>query len=198
MKKLIILAVLVTAIGVNAQEAPNGQKLFESGRYEQAASVLASPASAPEAIYLAGQSYVRLNQPDAARAQFARLVALEGAAAWPLVGQSATAVVDGNAQAAIEAAMHAVETAPAQFHAQYQLGLAYSSAEQWEAAAAAFERAATIDPSFAYAHYYAGLAQSKVRRLDRMALHFEYFLRLAPEAPERPAVVSLMRSVRGH
>jgi hypothetical protein len=30
-----------------------------------------------------------------------------------------------------------------------------------------------------------------------MATHLEYFLKLAPEAPERTAVMSLMRSLRG-
>jgi hypothetical protein len=30
-----------------------------------------------------------------------------------------------------------------------------------------------------------------------MAKNLEYFLKLAPNAPERPAVMSLMQSVRG-
>jgi len=34
-------------------------------------------------------------------------------------------------------------------------------------------------------------------RPDRMANHFEAFLRLAPEAPERPEVIQIMRTVRG-
>ena len=86
--------------------------------------------------------------------------------------------------------------APGQFHPTYQLGLALSGAEQWAPAAAAFEKATAVDPAHAYAHYYAGLAYSKIRRVDLMARHFEYFLKLAPEAPERPAVTALMRSIR--
>ena len=86
--------------------------------------------------------------------------------------------------------------APTQFHPSYQLGLAYSAAEQWAPAAEAFETSTTIDPTFAYAHYYAGLAYSKIRQVSRMATHFEYFLKLAPDAPERSAVVTLMRRVR--
>ena len=87
--------------------------------------------------------------------------------------------------------------APDQFHPNYQLGLARSAAEQWEPAAAAFEKASSIDPAFAYAHYFAGLAYSRLRQIDRMATHLEYFLKLAPNAPEQPAVMALMRSVRG-
>jgi len=30
-----------------------------------------------------------------------------------------------------------------------------------------------------------------------MALHFEQFLKLAPEAPERPEVMQIIRTVRG-
>jgi hypothetical protein len=30
-----------------------------------------------------------------------------------------------------------------------------------------------------------------------MAIHFDRFLKLAPDAPERPEVMSIMRTVRG-
>jgi hypothetical protein len=49
----------------------------------------------------------------------------------------------------------------------------------------------------AYAHYYAGMAYNKAKRVDLMATHFERFLKLAPAAPERPVVESVMRTVRG-
>jgi hypothetical protein len=37
----------------------------------------------------------------------------------------------------------------------------------------------------------------EAKRVDRMATYFENFLKLAPNAPERPAVESIMRTVRG-
>jgi hypothetical protein len=37
----------------------------------------------------------------------------------------------------------------------------------------------------------------KAKRIDRMAVYFENFLKLAPNAPEKPAVESIMRTVRG-
>jgi hypothetical protein len=49
----------------------------------------------------------------------------------------------------------------------------------------------------AYAHYNAGMNFYKASRVDRMAVYFENFLKLAPNAPERPAVESIMRTVRG-
>jgi tetratricopeptide (TPR) repeat protein len=65
------------------------------------------------------------------------------------------------------------------------------------AAAEAFDRTIEANSRFAYAYYYAGLAYSKIDRADRMALRFETFLRLAPEAPERREVESILRTLRG-
>jgi hypothetical protein len=37
----------------------------------------------------------------------------------------------------------------------------------------------------------------RANRPDRMANHFEQFLKLAPDAPERPEVMQIMKTVRG-
>ena len=49
----------------------------------------------------------------------------------------------------------------------------------------------------AYAHYYAGHSYYETGRIDLMASFFESFLKLAPDAPERTSVESIMRTVRG-
>jgi len=41
------------------------------------------------------------------------------------------------------------------------------------------------------------LMHYRANRPDRMANHFEQFLKLAPEAPERPEVTQIMKTVRG-
>jgi lipoprotein NlpI len=64
-------------------------------------------------------------------------------------------------------------------------------------AASAFTKAAQLDPTFAAAHYYAGLANYRGKRIDLMTSNFETFVRLAPNAPERPEVESILRTVRG-
>ena len=69
--------------------------------------------------------------------------------------------------------------------------------QDWNEGAAAFDRAAELNPSMAYAHYYGGLMHYRANRPDRMANHFEQFLKLAPNAPERPEVLQIMRTVRG-
>lgn len=198
---LVTLTVLSAASASHAQEPADAKKLFEAGHWDQAIGAVNAQGEQPppESSYLAGQSYLRMDQADGARAQFAKLAAGvpdDAPTSWSLVGQSAAALIDGNAQLGVEKAQRAVEMASDQFHPHYQLGLAHAATEQWERAAEAFERASTIDPGFAYAHYYAGLAYSNVRQVSKMSTHFEYFLKLAPEAPERTAVVTLMRRVR--
>ena len=194
----VFIAVLNAYAIVRAQD-PSPQAHFDAGRYEDAINAVAAQSNpSPELIFLAGRSHIHLSRPGEARAQFERLSSgVDPATAWSLVGESAIALIDANHPLAIEKATQAASLAPDQFHPQYQLGLAQSAAEQWEPAAAAFEKASGIDPASAYAHYFAGIAYSRLRQIDRMASHLEYFLKLAPNAPEQAAVMSLMRSVRG-
>jgi len=198
--QIVPALVCVVAATVAAQPASSPQQLFESGQSEQALQVLAEQQAHGEAgpaeAYLAGLIAVKLDQPDRARAEFARLGAMEDQA-WVAIGASAIAVLDGDNELAREHAGQAVTAAPASFHAHYQLGLARSRFEDWGGSAAAFREAAELNPGFAYAHYYAGLSYSRIGRADRTSEHFERFLRLAPRAPERAAVESLMRTLRG-
>ena len=127
-----------------------------------------------------------------------RFASSEGAGdAWRSVGQSAVALIDGNRDAALEAARAAVARDAGLAAAQYQLGLVLEVRGESPAAADAFVRAAEANPQMAYAHYNAGMNFYKAKRVDRMAVYFENFLKIAPNAPERPAVESIMRTVRG-
>ena len=197
---VVLTAVLSASLAVRAQEPISPRAHFDAGRYQDTIDAIAAQPGdpSPELIFLAGRSHLHLSRPDEAKAQFARLsTGVVPATAWSLVGESAIALVDANPPSAIEKATQAVALAPDQFHPNYQLGLAQSAAEQWEPAAAAFEKASNIDPAYAHAHYFAGLAYSRLKRIDQMATHFEYFLKLAPNAPEQPAVMAMLRSVRG-
>lgn len=193
------LSVLAPALA-GAQDASRIKTLFEAGRYEdvvQSASAQRErdPASFA-AAFLAAQSYLKMDRPESATAELS-WIEEQGDAVWTLIAQSGRALAGGDGGNALHKAREAVERAPDNFYAHYQLGLVYSHANDWGKAAAAFEQATQIDASFAYAHYYAGFAYNKLRRADTMAAHFEAFLNLAPSAPERPAVESIMRTIRG-
>lgn len=192
----MFLAVVTTA----AAQSPSPQQLMESGQHDQALQSIAAQRERGEAgpgdAFLAGLILVKIEQRDRAGEEFARLAAT-GDPAWTLIGESATALLASDNGRAREAASQAIEAAPGMFQAQYQLGLAKARFEDWAGCAEAFRRAAELNPAFAYAHYYAGLSYSRSGRADRTSEHFERFLKLAPRAPERAAVESLMRTLRG-
>jgi len=189
---IVVAVVLGSVVGTNAQEET--RRLFESGQYQAAVETTSNDAP-PDAQYVKGLAHLKLNQTDQAKAAFRRL---EGAGdAWRSVGQSAVALVDGNRDAALEAARAAVARDAGLAPAHYQLGLVLEGRGESPAAADAFARAAEANPQMAYAHYNAGMNFYKAKRVDRMAVYFENFLKLAPNAPERPAVESIMRTLRG-
>jgi tetratricopeptide (TPR) repeat protein len=199
--KLRVLTVIVSLAAATAfAQPPAAQAQFESGQFEEALATLgptiADPAADPWNHFLAVQAALRLDQPDRAAAS---LAALSGSPQpeWQKVGQSLQALAGGDVAGAIERAEQAVAANGELFAANYQLGLARARAEQWAEAARAFERAIALDPSFAYAAYYAGLSYSKVNRADKTAEYFERFSRMAPHAPERAGVQSVMRTLRG-
>lgn len=65
----------------------------------------------------------------------------------------------------------------------------------WAVATSECERATELNSDLAYAHYYAGLAFQKQRQSAKAAEHLQEFLRLAPDAPERAAVLAIIRTL---
>ena len=192
----MMLTIAVTAAGQDPTATP--QRLFESGKYQEAIdSVQARPDAPPDQVYLRALAHRKLNQNDEAKQAFASLAGAAEGSAWREIGRSGNALVEGNLDAALAAANKAVEADDGSAQARYQLGLVESARDHQPEAATAFARAAELDPQMAYAHYEAGMAFYKSKRIDRMAVYFENFLKLAPAAPERPAVQSIMRTVRG-
>jgi tetratricopeptide (TPR) repeat protein len=116
--------------------------------------------------------------------------------AWRLIGESGEALIANDAGRAIELARRAIEADGGNPFAQYQLGLAASKASDWGTASTAFAKTVEIKPDFAYAHYFAGLAYQRQRQLPKTAEHFDAFLRLAPDAPERSAVAAILRTIK--
>jgi lipoprotein NlpI len=116
---------------------------------------------------------------------------------WHFIGQSAQQLMQDDTEGAVASARQAVEMNGGMAEAHYQLGLVLAKRQEWPAAAAEFDRVTEINPSNAYAHYYGGLMHYRANRPDRMANHFEQFLKLAPDAPERPEVTQIMKTVRG-
>jgi tetratricopeptide (TPR) repeat protein len=174
-------------------QKPEVQRLFQSGSYEQA--VDAARDGDPASTYLAAQSLVKLDRADQASAQLSRLKASDQPG-WRLVGESGEALIANDAGRSVELARRAIEADGGNPFAHYQLGLAASKGGDWGGAVQGFTKALELKPDFAYAHYYAALAYQRQRQLSKTAEHFDAFLRLAPEAPERSAVVAILRTIK--
>ncbi|MPY90130.1 MAG: hypothetical protein GEU99_19675 [Luteitalea sp.] len=198
MRKLIVLMLMVSVPVVVTHAQKSAQKLFEAGKYADAIAALPSnSARSARQAYLAGQAHAKLQQNSQARAAYKKVASGDEASAWTFVGRSALAQLDGNRDEALSAAKKATALNAKLAEAQYQLGLVQNARRQFKEAGSAFAQAAKLKPDMAYAHYYAGMAYNKAKRVDLMATHFERFLQLAPTAPERPVVESVMRTVRG-
>jgi tetratricopeptide (TPR) repeat protein len=195
--KLIPLACAIACVQLAAAPASgqeDARRLFEAGKYPEVVERTAGDAS-PEAQYLRGLAHRKLGQTDQAKEAFGRLQG--GGEAWKAVGESAVALGDGNLDAALARADAAVQANPALSQAHFQRGLVLEARNESAPAAEAFVKAAETSPQTAYAHYHAGMNFYKAKRVDKMAVYFENFLKLAPKAPERPAVESIMRTIRG-
>ena len=192
---MCIALLLAITIAPAAQDA-SPQKLFESGKYQAAIeSVKKRSDASPEDVYVRALAHRKLNQNDDAKQAFGALAGRDGA--WKEIGNSGTAMIEGNMDDATAAARKAVDADGNSAEARFQLGLVESARNNQQQAADAFAKAAELNPQMAYAHYEAGMAFYKAKKVDRMAVYFENFLKLAPNAPERPAVQSIMKTIRG-
>ncbi len=190
------LVALTLAAPSQAQDPGEVRRWFESGQLQQVTAA-SSTAAPPEVQFLAGQSFQRQNAVAQAAEAYQGLAARPETDAWHFIGRSAELLLQGANDEALANAQQAVAVGGGLTEAHYQLGLVHSKRGEWAQAAQAFDAATAIDPSYAYAHYYGGLAYYRAGRPDRMAIYFEQFLKAAPQAPERPEVTQLMRTVRG-
>jgi tetratricopeptide (TPR) repeat protein len=188
---LVLGIVLVAAARVaSGQSLEDARKAFDAGDYQRVVDT-AGGSPEPRVQYLVGQSQQKLRRADEARRAYGQL----GGGAWGAIGRSAVALLSSDAGGAVQAADQAVAAGGTIPEAHYQRGLALSAQQNLAEAAASFQRASDLDPSWAYAHYYAGIAYSKAKRADLTASHFQTFLRLAPQAPERGEVQSILRTL---
>jgi tetratricopeptide (TPR) repeat protein len=190
------LACAVVAI-VSAQQLNDLRKMYDAGKYQQALSAAQKVDSEPRVVYLEGQAQQKLTRADAARDAYQRLAQRPDDDAWHWIGQSAVDLLGSNVDGAVNAAGEAVSRDGELPEAHFQRGLALAKKNDMGGAAAAFQKAADLDPTWADAHYYAGLAYSKVKRIDLMAQHFNLFLKLAPQSPQRAEVASIMKALGG-
>lgn len=171
------------------------QALLERGAFEEAVQRAEREPDNPESTYLAAQALNRMDNDGGAVEQYNRLRET-GDDSWKAIGESGALLTEGNMDGAKQAAQRAVAANPENPYAHYQLGMVAHRQSDYNTSAAEFRRAVDLKGDLAYAHYYAGLAQQRLKNIARMSEHFEAFMRLAPDAPERTAVAAILRTAR--
>lgn len=197
MTRRTLLALVVAgacARAASAQSLDDVRKLYDAGQYQQVVDS-AGGSQDPHVVFVVAQSQQKLRRADEARRVYEQLASRPDGDPWRDIGRSAVALLSSNAAGAVQEADQAVAHGGSVAEAHYQRGLALSAQQNLGDAAAAFQRAAELDPSWAYPHYYAGIAYSKAKRADLTASHFQTFLKLAPQAPERGEVQSILRTL---
>jgi tetratricopeptide (TPR) repeat protein len=189
----LVLAVAL-ARAASAQSLDEVRKLYDAGQYQQVTDT-AGGSQDPRVVFVVAQSQQKLRRADEARRVYEQLASRPDGDPWRDIGRSAVALLSSNAAGAVQEADQAVAHGGSVAEAHYQRGLALSAKQDLAEAAAAFQKAADLDPSWAYPHYYAGIAFSKAKRADLTASHFQTFLKLAPQAPERGEVQSILRTL---
>jgi tetratricopeptide (TPR) repeat protein len=191
-----------------AQEQ-QGIELYRAGKYQEAERLLRESVTAhpddQQARYLLGLSLLELKSYVQAQSELEKVHSSESPAASntgvPGEGELKVALARAymgqkkyaEAQAALDAAQKA---SPEGADVYLYRGKLDIERRMYPQAVPELEKAISLDPKNAYAHYYAGIAYSNIRRPDKMVEQFEFFLKLAPNAPEADKVRALLRSVR--
>jgi Flp pilus assembly protein TadD len=195
-----IIALALTLTLADGQTVADVRQLYDAGRYQEVVRATDHVAADAETDwrlpFLAAQSLAKLKDDDGARRLYQRL-AESHETAWAAIGKSAGQVMDKQLDEALVSADHAVSEAGSLPEAHYQRGVVLMTRKDYDNAATAFATAIQLDPTFAAAYYYAGLANGRVKHVALMADDFEAFIKLAPNAPERREVESVLRTIRG-
>jgi tetratricopeptide (TPR) repeat protein len=196
------IAAALLMLGAQGGQGINDvRRLYDAGKFREAIGAAEQShadgdSGAQRLQYLTAQSQEKLKNTDGAKDNYQRL-ASSGDQAWGLIGRAGAARLDKRLDEAVDLINKATEANDSLPDAHFERGLILMTRRDYEGAASAFNRTIALDGMNAAAHYYAGLAEYRAKRVDRMAGHFETFLRLAPDAPERPEVESIMKTIRG-
>ena len=175
------------------------QALYESGedreivdRVKNGAPTIATGADR----WFAAQSQLRLGLRDDAINDLAGLTQTDADPAVQVAARLAIGRLT-NDEATLGQARAAAAAFPESLFVQYELGLSYAVHNDFASAARIFDVCIAAAPTFAYAYYQSALAYQHLDRPDIMANRFDRFVRLAPNAPERPEVESILRTIAG-
>ncbi len=176
--------------------ASSVQALYESGRDDEVVSRAAAPSVRSADVWFGAQSLLRVGQRAEATEQFRRLRDTAESDEFRRAAEVAMARLE-NQPDQLQIARDAAGASPTDAFVQFEAGVTLAMQGEFAAGAQAFDAAIGASPMLAYAYYQAGLAYNRADRPDLTIARFETFVRLAPSAPERGQVESILRTARG-
>ncbi len=135
----------------------------------------------PEYYFMEAQIYSRTGEVELAREKVLKAVELKVNYTDALNLLTQLDIAAGNVEEAIAATLAITQLErnnPARF---YQLGVLYVSNADYEAAAASFERAVSLDQNYANARYFLALSYIELDRIDEAVTNLEIVRDLNPE-----------------
>ena len=202
---LLLLGAVSSAFGRASQALPEdpfarGKALLLQGQYADARSsfetALERAPDNKEIRYYRGVAWLKLDNPDAAWADFQATLDADPGFALGYVGRAQVWIKRSSyveAENEIAAALARDELCD---EAYYQRGIVCGYQKKTDEAIAALEKCLNLNPLHAYGHYQLGLAYNVVKRKDLTIVHLEKFLALAPLAPEAPQVRNLLNMLK--
>jgi tetratricopeptide (TPR) repeat protein len=196
--KFSLMATLTLAT-VLAADVQRGKQLYEEKNYRDAERELQQVASAEpdnaEAQKYLGLARIQLGKVSEAEAPLKKANELAGDAGTKL-GLARIAIEQKDLEGAEALINQAAESDADNADIPFNRGLIKASRKQYADSVKDLEAAIQKNPDNAYAHYYAGLSYNALKRPDKMIEHFQKFVKLAPDAPEKARVQSILKSVR--
>ena len=202
---LLLLGSAAIALASASQALPEepfarGKALLLQGKYADArASFETALGQSPdnkEVRYYRGVSWLKLNNPDAAWADFQATLDADPGFALGHAGRAQVWIKRSNyveAEKEIAAALSRDERCD---EAYFERGIVRGYQKKTAEAIAAFEKCLSLNQVHAYGHYQLGLAYNAAKRKDLTIVHLEKFLALAPLAPEAPQVRNLLNMLK--
>jgi tetratricopeptide (TPR) repeat protein len=165
-----------------------GSKLFEAGKYDEAAEsfrkVIERYPGLYEGYFSLGLTLLKKGEVDPAIAALEKAAEVNPRSVETLFALGEAHFAKGESEKAQESFSKAIALNPESPLAHYNLGLVFYKAGKNEEALAEFERSIALQPDNASAHYQAGLAAVRLQDFDKAIRSFQEFLKLEPDAPE--------------
>lgn len=198
-KHKILAALAFTSVAVFAADLQRGKQLYEEKNYKDAERELqavtnADPDNAEAQKYL---GLARIQQGKVKEAEAPLKKADEaGSSADTKLGLARIAIENKDLDTADALINQAAEMDGGNADIPFNRGLMKASRKEYAESVKDLELAIQKNPENAYAHYYAGLSYNAMKRPDKMIEHFQKFVKLAPDAPEKARVQSILKTVR--